>query len=159
MSEVYWKGLYHLGNIKGNIGKGRAEFQVPMSTYTFQVLYCHQINLLFIIFASDIENYIVHLLLRSHIQTLARINYISLQLTTRAAYYLFIQYFPVFLHLQRQGSSRVSYSGLPTRYSVDIISNDIPFVNSFPLFIPTLSFKLQIRNQQCVTTVPQISAG
>ena len=61
LSELYWKGLYHLGNIKGNIGKGRAEFQVPMSTYTFQVLYCHQINILFIIFASDIENYIATL--------------------------------------------------------------------------------------------------
>ena len=37
---------------------------------------------------------------------------------------------------------RVSYSGFPTLDSFESISNEIPFVNSFPLFPTTLSFEL-----------------
>ena len=37
---------------------------------------------------------------------------------------------------------RVSYSGLSTLYSFERILNDIPFVNSFPLFTPTLILEL-----------------
>ena len=39
-------------------------------------------------------------------------------------------------------SDRVSYSGFPTQDSFERISNEIPFLNSFPLFIPTVSFEL-----------------
>ena len=37
---------------------------------------------------------------------------------------------------------RVSYSGLPMLDFFERIYNGIPFVNSFPLFPPTISFEL-----------------
>ena len=39
-------------------------------------------------------------------------------------------------------SVRVSYSGYPMLYSFEIISNEINFLNSFPLFTLTLIFEL-----------------
>ena len=42
----------------------------------------------------------------------------------------------------QRGGGMISYSGLPKIDSFERISNEIPFVNSFPLFPPTLSFEL-----------------
>ena len=54
--------------------------------------------------------------------------------------YLFsLQWFP---HQWRWGSARVYYSGFTTLDTFEIISNCIFFVNIFPIFPPTLSFKL-----------------
>ena len=44
---------------------------------------------------------------------------------------------------------RVYYSEFPTRNTFERISNNIPFVNSLMLFIPTLSLQSQIRNHRC----------
>ena len=44
---------------------------------------------------------------------------------------------------------RVSYSGLPMRYYFEKTLNDIPCVNSFPLFSPILNLELKIRNHHC----------
>ena len=49
---------------------------------------------------------------------------------------------------------RVSYLGFPNRDSFERIPNKIPFVNSFPLFLSTLSFIFKFD----VTNVPQISS-
>ena len=95
----------------------------------------------------------------SHIHPLTRIGYISLHTTKRVAYHLSPNYFQVLPHYQIWEIVRVSYSGFPTLYYFDILLNDIPFVNSFLMIIPTLHFELQILNQHCVTTVPQIAAG
>ena len=44
---------------------------------------------------------------------------------------------------------RVSDSGYPTWYSFEKISNEIPFVHSFTLFLTILNFELQVRNHDC----------
>ena len=42
--------------------------------------------------------------------------------------------------------------------SFEILSNGIPFANSFPLFTPTLSSEFTIHNQHSVANVTQIAA-
>ena len=42
-----------------------------------------------------------------------------------------------------------SYSGFPIQDSFEQISNEIPCVDSFALFLPDLSFELQIKNHYC----------
>ena len=49
----------------------------------------------------------------------------------------------------------VYYSELPMRDSFEKISNKIPCENSFPLFIPTLGFELQIINHRCAPNIHQ----
>ena len=51
------------------------------------------------------------------------------------------------------GGVRVSDSGLQIQYSFDQVSNYIPCVKSFPLFITTINIKMQIRNHQCAQNI------
>ena len=52
------------------------------------------------------------------------------------------------------GVVRASYSVFPKLDYLERILNEIPFVNSFSIFLHTLSFKLQIKNHQCIDVVP-----
>ena len=61
-----------------------------MVVFTLDMPSCHQTNILFLLFARDIEYYIEYFLLQSKIPTLAPSHYISLHVTAQAAYYLFI---------------------------------------------------------------------
>ena len=42
------------------------------------------------------------------------------------------------------GCVKVSDSGFPTRYSFDNILNQIPCVNSFKPFLPTINFEISV---------------
>ena len=112
-------------------------------------------NILFLIFACDIETYIEYLYLWSNILTLTLIRYIFLHVTAQVAYVLFLGYFQVSPDYKIWRNVMVSYSGLPTQYYYEKISNEIPCVNSFLIFIITLNFEMQIRNRHCAPSSQQ----
>ena len=60
-----------------------------MDAFTLGVLYCHQKNQLFILFARDIESSIEYFFILSKILTFARNRYILLHATSQVAYYSF----------------------------------------------------------------------
>ena len=68
-------------------------------------------------------------------------------------------YLQVFPHSQKRVSVRYTIQYSPTLDSFERTSNEIPFVNSFALFLTTISFELYIWYQHSVTTVPQIDTG
>ena len=72
------------------------------------MIYCHQSDILFIIFARDLEDSIENFLLRSKLLTLARNHFIFLFETARVAYYLFLHYFHILPKYQEWGVVRVS---------------------------------------------------
>ena len=64
-----------------------------MAVYKLDVLSCHQSNLIFLLFARDIEDSIEYYLIQSNIMVLARNRYIFLHATDQDANYLF----PIYL--------------------------------------------------------------
>ena len=63
------------------------------------MLYLRQTNILFLLFAHDIENSLEHFILHSHIQPISQISYILLHVNVSVTYYyLFLPYFQVLTH-------------------------------------------------------------
>ena len=137
----------------------KPKLQVTMAAYMLDVLSLHQRNIILLLFSRELEDYIEYFLIWTQIPTLAQNHCISLHATVKIDYYLSLNSLQVSPNYQIRGSVWVSYSALKTRYYFERISNGISFVNSFPLFTPTLSFESKIRNQHCVTIVTQIAAG
>ena len=54
---------------------------------------------------------------------------------------------------QKEYHVRVSNLWLPKHDYFDQISNDITYVNSFLLLLPTLNFELKIRNHHCAPNI------
>ena len=126
--------------VKLESSRFKHKLKTPMAAYILDVLSCHQRNILFLLFACVIENYIGCFILQSNIPTLSRNCCILLHATVRVAYYLFIRSLQLLPNWKIQGSVWVSYSVLPTHDSFENISNEIPCVNIFLLFIPTINF-------------------
>ena len=67
-------------------------------------------------------------------------HYIFLHATVKVAYYFFLYSLQLLPDYRRRVSIRVYYLGFPTRDYSDRISNEIPFVNSFSIFLPAIIF-------------------
>ena len=76
-------------------------------------------------------------------QPLACNRYKSLHATTRVAYRFYFWILCKWYHTHKDGGGvRYSYSGFPRWDSFERILNDIPFVNSFLLLYPNMSFEM-----------------
>ena len=117
-----------------------------MSAYTVGVISLHQRNISILLFSHYLENSIKYFLLKSKIPTLSHNRYISLHAIAQVSYFLFLRYLKVLPNCLRRVSFRISNLGFPTRDSFGQIFNQIPCVNSFLIFRPTLNFELKIRN-------------
>ena len=87
-----------------------------------------------------------YFLLESNMWTLVRKQYILIHGTAQVPYYFYLPSFQLLPNQKSQVSVRVLYSVLPTQDSFEKISNYIACVNSYLQFLPSLYFKLQIRN-------------
>ena len=139
--KKYWLKVHRL-NIRL-----KHKFQIPLFTYTSDMLYRQQCNILDLLFACDLRYYISYFLSQYKILTISR-NFCKFHHNIEIiASYLPLCYLQVLPNWRRWGSVMVSKIGPPTRYSFDNISNNIPYVNSLPIFIPNLNFKFKIPNK------------
>ena len=68
----------------------KPKFQVHLVMYTLYMLYHHKRNQIFLLFTSDIENFIKYFILRSNIPELARNCFKFLHAPAQVASYLFL---------------------------------------------------------------------
>ena len=62
--------------IKSETTLFKNKFQVPMPAYTVEVIYCHQSNIIFLLFVHDLEYSIGSFILQSDMPILTRNHYI-----------------------------------------------------------------------------------
>ena len=126
-----------------------------MFNYTLDMIYFHQRNILHLLLSCDLKDIIEYFSLQSKFLMLACNHCKFFNKTSRVASYLFPYYSQVLPNQKIWGSVRVSDSISPMRDSLENSLNEIPFVNSLPLFLPTINLEFQILNYHCALNSQQ----